>query len=126
MPDIPDGYKEVPPPVARDVGERFDKNVVVIICWDETSGLMHTTSWGLRAVDKVYAAQAAEIITKGLGGDLDRKIMFRDFRADHLDAGLAREAFELCQKIVARNGTTAPMIQQAERIAKAAGLATRE
>lgn len=47
-----------------------------------------------------------------------------DFRLE-LDAGLYRESLDLLGLILGRNGTTAPMARQAERILKAAGRGVR-
>jgi hypothetical protein len=84
----PHAYMNVPVIVAAQIGEQFAKDVVVILCWDASHNLVHTTTWGRAANDKLIAAAAGAAASKAFGSDIERKIIYEDFR---LDAGRWKE-----------------------------------
>lgn len=57
------------------------KDVVVIVSYDHASGLVHTTTYGRSAADKVTAAQLGEMLARATGADLSRAKTFEDFRS---------------------------------------------
>jgi hypothetical protein len=73
------GYKDVPVAIAKQVGEMFGKDMVVILCYDKKTCYTHTTTWGREAEDKEIAAKAGEITAKALGTDLTAKTTYQDF-----------------------------------------------
>ncbi len=75
-------YCLVPVEVAADIAARFSKNAVVILCWDDTYALIHTTTWGRSAGDKLLAADAGETAAKAIGCDLSQQRVYEDFRLD--------------------------------------------
>lgn len=90
-------YKGVPVEVAKQIAGSYGKDMVVILCYDHASNRTHTTTYGIAPVDKVSAANAGEICTQALGGDLRRSINYEDFRKD-LDAGKQRAMEEAIKK----------------------------
>ena len=55
-------YVPVPVAAAREVAERFGKAQVAIVSWDANHGLVHVTTFGATAADKVQAARLGEIL----------------------------------------------------------------
>lgn len=91
-------YQEVPVAVAKNIATEFDKDIVVICCWDRLHGLLHTTTFGVTAPEKVWAGAAGEICCKALGSDLSRAKSYEDFR-DGYQPAIQREAIELLATI---------------------------
>lgn len=118
-------YKPIPVGIAQRISEEFEKSQVVILAYDPVHQLTHTVTYGYSAFDKENAAAAGELIATALGCDLGKKQSFEDFHRDY-DPALYKEALELLGLISGRNGCTAPMVQQAERILKAAGRGVRQ
>ena len=73
-------YKPVPVATAREIAEKFDKSIVIILTHDPVHGLMHTTTYGTDPHNKAWAAQGGEIASKALGGVLDQSTQFEDYR----------------------------------------------
>ena len=96
--DIPGTYKSVPVSAARDIANVFDKNVVVIVSWDSTHNLMHTTTYGKSEMDKIWSASLGEIVTKAAGGDVSQKLTNEDWRL-RTEAGWAIEKDNLLKRI---------------------------
>lgn len=118
-------YVEVPVTAAKAIAERYQKSQVVILAWDPVHKLTHTTTYGVEAFDKENAAAAGEICTAAIGADLSKRQTFEDFHRD-LEPALYREAVELFKVIRARNGCTAPQLQQIDRWLKTAGYSLRQ
>jgi len=76
---VPD-YLPVTVEAARSVGICFHKDVVVILSIDRSHDLMHTTTWGRSAEDKVFAARWGDVLTAASGSDLTQRQTFEDFR----------------------------------------------
>jgi hypothetical protein len=72
----------VPVEVAAQIAERFQKDIVIILCWDALNEQTHTTTWGHSANDKLVAAEAGETVTAAFGADVDKKRVYEDFRLD--------------------------------------------
>lgn len=111
-----DTYLPVPVDVAREISNRFEKSIVVIISFDEAHQLTHTTTYGKRAADKIVAAEWGEKFTEASGADLSSKTNYEDFRADpdELMAARYREATELLQ-LVSSAGKLRPSQRQRVR-----------
>jgi hypothetical protein len=118
-------YLPIPVGVALQIAEQFQKSQVIILAWDPVHQLTHTVTYGVSAFDKENAAAAGQIAAKALGCDLGQRQDFEDFHRDY-DPALYKEAIDLLATISARNGCTGPMVQQAERILKAAGRGVRQ
>jgi hypothetical protein len=118
-------YKQVPVEAAKAIAEQFEKQQVIILTWAEEAQLVHVTTYGVTGADKVVAAKGGELISQFLGLDESKRRTYEDFRTD-LDPALYKEALELLRTIRNRNGTTPPMVQQSERILKAAGWGVRQ
>jgi hypothetical protein len=73
-------YKPVPVEVARAIAEDFDKSIVIIFCHDPVHGLMHTTTFGIDAEKRKWAAEGGEIATRALGGVTELATSFEDYR----------------------------------------------
>ena len=57
-------YQPVPVDVAAQIAERFSKDIAIILTWDGLHNLVHTTTWGHSANDKLVAADAGETVAK--------------------------------------------------------------
>jgi hypothetical protein len=117
-------YLPVPTGVAKQIARQFGKAQVVILSVDSVHQLIHTTTYGFTAQDKVDAATLGEICAASAGTDLGERRDYEDFRKD-LDAGCLKECLELLVLIDRRKGCTGPQLQQIENILKTRGLALR-
>lgn len=90
-------YKPVTVDAAKGIAEEFNKDIVIIACWDEEHKLLHTTTYGKDALHKCHAASGGEIVAKALGGDLLKSTEYEDFRKD-FDAGKYRALQEKAMK----------------------------
>ncbi len=50
-------YKRIPVSAAKEIAQKYDKNQVIILTWDEAHGMTHVTTYG---VDKKQCKQAAD------------------------------------------------------------------
>jgi hypothetical protein len=82
MRNEPHEYRTVPVAAAAELAQRFSKDIVVILCWDALHNLVHTTTWGHSANDKLVAADAGETAAKAIGCDLKQQRTYEDFRLD--------------------------------------------
>ena len=82
MINLPHEYQPVPVEVASQVAERFSKDIVIIMCWDAAHNLVHVTTWGHSASDKLVAADAGETAATAIGCDLKQQRTYEDFRLD--------------------------------------------
>lgn len=118
-------YKPIPVEVAREIAEQFHKVQVVILAYDSLYQLTHATTYGETAFDKENVAAAGELCSQAIGADLSRKQTFEDFHRDY-DPANYKEALDLLALIRSRNGCNPVMVQQADRILKAAGRGVRQ
>lgn len=114
----------IPVSVCRRIAEEHDRCVVVLFAIHNDGKVMSRTTYGVTAEQKEYAAGMADFLERamrvGIAGDFHEDFR-RDFAtAEPSSAALFKEAVDLLQTIVARNGVTAPQLQQAERLVKAA------
>lgn len=79
-------YTPVPVEVAREIGGRYAKQIVVVMSWDDTCGRFHTTTWGLSARHKEWAAELGVQLARAAGADLGRAEHFEDFRCPSASA----------------------------------------
>jgi hypothetical protein len=112
-------YKPIPVAEAKRLSTDYAKSMVVILAWDPAHQLTHTTTYGVEAFDKENAAAVGVLCSKAIGSDMSKKQDFEDFHRDY-DPALYRESLELLTTIRGRQGCTPQMLQQAERILKAA------
>lgn len=106
-------YIAVPVQAAKDVAEKYAKQMVVILCYDREHGLTHTTTYGVMPFDKENAAAAGEICAKAVGADLGQKQVFEDFHNDYNPAKL-KAAWELITSL--RNSTPEFIAKKAQQI----------
>ena len=62
-----DGYKDIPIEAAQSVAEQFDKDQVIIICWDKAFGKTHVTTFGKSQVEAKEAARGGNLLKEYLG-----------------------------------------------------------
>jgi hypothetical protein len=79
-------YVPVPVSAARDLAHSFAKDVVVILCYDRKHDLLHTTTYGRDASDKIRAAELGPVLAKAAGGFTPAGQPFEDFRDPALRA----------------------------------------
>ncbi len=75
-------YLLVPVAVAAEISERFEKDIVIVICWNAEHNKFHMTTFGRAAIDKVNAADLGEILADAAGAVLSEKTVYEDFRLD--------------------------------------------
>jgi hypothetical protein len=54
--------KDIPIQAAQDIAEAYEKDQVIILCWDEKSKLLWTTTYGKSDTDKVQAAIGGNLV----------------------------------------------------------------
>lgn len=85
----------VPVEAARQIADRYEKTVVVILAYDPLSELIHTTTYGRGAQEKEVAAWAGEQAAKAVGCDLQQKRTYADFAEPSTAARNAHERDQL-------------------------------
>ncbi len=95
----------IPVSIAREIGMKFQKSVVVILAIDFRTQGVHGCTWGLTATDKLHAAGWGEIACEARGDDLSQRRDFENFltrsaaeAAAVIDA-LSRERDVLAQQL---------------------------
>src|SRR5918994_990941 len=78
-------YQRVPSSAAERVATEFNKDVVVITCYDRTHQKTHTTCWGRTPNDKAAAAGLGKILAAAAGANVERSTMQR--HGDDIDKG---------------------------------------
>lgn len=73
-------YKPVPVSAAVAIADQFDKEMVVILAYDAVHQLTHTATYGRTPRSKEIAADAGERCTVELGGAIEAKRTWEDFR----------------------------------------------
>lgn len=71
-------YLEVPPSIAKQIADVFEKSAV-IICSKNYQDILHITTYGTTAPEKAWAADGGEKAAKALGA-LNSRTMFEDYR----------------------------------------------
>lgn len=89
-------YLPVPVATAAQIGAKFAKQIVIIASWDRPTGKLHITTWGENTWDKAVAAGGGDLCCKALGGNLEARKVFEDYRL--IDAGKRQRALELCKQ----------------------------
>ena len=79
-------YKQVPVSEAQRLSIEYQKDQVVILCYDRRHELTHTTTFGVTAFDKENAAAVGELCSQAIGCDLSKKQTFEDFHNDYKPA----------------------------------------
>jgi hypothetical protein len=88
-------YVPVPVEAARAVAQRWEKQVVVIVAWDQGHNKVHTTTYGFSPRDKIAAAKLGELLTAAAGADRSESVGFEDFRwLSQAEAAQAKERLE--------------------------------
>lgn len=87
MNTLPVEYKPIPVGVAQKVAESYDKSIVVIIAYDPAFSVFHSSTFGVKAEDKVTAANLGEAFSD-LVSDTAKATYFEDFR--DMDAAKAK------------------------------------
>lgn len=62
-------YKSVPISAAERIAKSYDKNQVIIVCWDKAHGKTHITTYGINKEECQQAALGGKTIAKSLGLD---------------------------------------------------------
>ena len=92
-------YLPIPVNTAREISERYQKSMVVILAYDPEHQKTHTTTYGVSAFEKENAAACGELCALTLGGDLSKKQTHEDFNDDYRPAEYT-EAMDLLRAIV--------------------------
>jgi len=73
-------YIPVPVDAARQVGQAFEKGIVVIVSVDSILNLIHTTSWGATELEGFIAASLGDLLGHHAGMDFDKAEHFENRR----------------------------------------------
>lgn len=74
-------YQEIPVKEAKQISDKFDKDVVVILTYNVEHNLFHTTTFGRESnQNKLWAADLGDMMTKQAGADMTQKDVYADFR----------------------------------------------
>jgi hypothetical protein len=60
-------YINVPISAAKEIGRKYSKEQVIIVCWDKKHGLTHVTTWGTNAEHCLQAGIGGQLVKKALG-----------------------------------------------------------
>ena len=60
-------YKSVPISAAKQIAKDFEKDQVIIVCWDKEHGKTHVTTYGKTIDDCSQAAKGGNLVKKALG-----------------------------------------------------------
>lgn len=66
-----DEYKPVNVDAARQIGHAFEKDIVVILSYDDKHEMVHTTTWGATPQLKIAAGRLGEQCCETFGGHPD-------------------------------------------------------
>lgn len=88
----------VPVEVAAKISEDFSKDIVVILAWQESSGLIHNTNFGKSAECKIAAAKMGDVLTAAMGCNLADSVTWEDFRVK--PAAVAKEQMDRAIKLL--------------------------
>lgn len=77
-----ENYIPVPVSVAEHIANIYKKSIVIILAHDEKHGFLHTTTFGIDPQNKAWAANGGEIATKALGGLVDLRTDYQDYRIE--------------------------------------------
>lgn len=73
-------YQPVPVQALREISDRFDKDILAIVTWDERHNMCHVTTYGRKAAHKAGAAELGDILAKAAGLSIEQVTHFEDFR----------------------------------------------
>lgn len=74
-------YIPVPVSVAKEIAEKFAKDIIVIVAWYRKHEMTHTTTYGAAAELKDVAASWGEYFAKAVGADVAKTNWYEDYRA---------------------------------------------
>jgi hypothetical protein len=92
-------YQSIPVKAAKQIAVEHAKDIVVIVAWSHEHHKFHTVTYGVSPNDKVSAANAGEIATKALGGNLQQSESYEDFRTHEHAAKMTAENETLKQRM---------------------------
>lgn len=73
-------YVPVPVSAAQSIAQSYQKSMVIVCAWDPVHDLLHTTTFGVSAIDKAMAADGGRIAARALDADMLQVHRFEDFR----------------------------------------------
>lgn len=106
-------YQPVPVEAARQIGEQFAKQIVVIVAIDLLHDKNHFTTWGKRPPHKDLAAVLAETFSTALGAAPSTSQTFEDYRASS-QAQWAADREKLVAKLNEAEATIAQLRKAAD------------
>ena len=60
-------YIDVPIGAAKEIAKKFDKDQVIVVCWNQEHGKTHVTTYGKTQSDCEQAAKGGNFVKKALG-----------------------------------------------------------
>ena len=73
-------FMHIPVLFARQLADACNKDQVVILSYDNSCGMLTTTTWGRSAADKVVAAMAGDQLCAVACGGMTQRLVQQDFR----------------------------------------------
>lgn len=74
------GYAAISVHEARQIGEGYQKDMVLILAYDHKSGRTHATTWGRGAADKAGAVNVRNLCLEAIGVCMAKGNTYQDFR----------------------------------------------
>lgn len=60
-------YKNVPISAAKEIAKKYNKAQVLLLCWEEETGLTHITTYGINKKHCDMAAAGGQVVAEALG-----------------------------------------------------------
>jgi hypothetical protein len=73
----------IPSEVLKDIAEKFDKDIVVMVAWDMKSGHIHGVSYAKKKAHKAGAHNMSKAFVSLAGGDIEQSVEFETLSDDH-------------------------------------------
>jgi len=75
--------KPIPSEVLKEIAEKFDKDIVVMVAWDLENGHLHGVSYAKGNVHKAGAHTMSKAFVSMAGGDIKDAVEFETLSDDH-------------------------------------------
>ena len=73
----------IPSQVLKDIAEKFEKDIVVMVAWDMKNGQIHGVSYAKTEAHKAGAHNMSKAYVSMAGGDIKESVDFETLSDDH-------------------------------------------
>lgn len=92
-------YKNIPVKAAKAIAEEYEKNQVILVCWDDVHKRMHVTTYGKTVDECALAAEGGNAVKEALGWP-DRLCHDEPSRIKKLKEKVSMTQLELAKSLV--------------------------